>query len=102
MAAMTDLSPKAAQKLRSKSGDYNKLYVPKLKAIYFWLFYIEVTGRNSTIVKKYYDIIEDNPEALEATNRAALDLQIKDGNLEVNLEVEMLVGEIDEDNTEVG
>ena len=81
MAAMTDLYPKAAQKLRSKSGDYNKLYVPKLKAIYFWLFYIEVTGRNSTIVKKHYDIIEDNPEALEATNEDALSKNIKDNNI---------------------
>ena len=49
-----------------------------------------------------YDIIEDNPENLEATNQAAVALNIRDENFEVNLEVEMEVEEIDEDDTEVG
>ena len=39
-----------------------------------------------------FDIIEDNPEALEATNKAALPQHIKDNNLEVNIEVAMKLG----------
>ena len=46
-------------------------------------------------------IIEDKPEALEATNEAALTQNIKDDNLEGNMEVAMEVGEIDEDDTKV-
>ena len=54
MYAMMDLSPKAANKLQIKGGDCNKIYVPKLKAIAFlWIFFREVTGRNSTMVKKF-------------------------------------------------
>ena len=52
--------------------------------------------------KKVSDAIEDNPEALEATNEAQLGKNIKDNNLEVDMKVEMTVGEIDEDDTEVG
>ena len=52
MASVMDLAPKAANNLRSKGGDCKKIYVPKLKEIYFWLFYKEVTGIKSTIVKK--------------------------------------------------
>ena len=102
MAAMMDLSPNDAQKLWSKGGDCNKLYVPKLRAIAFWFFYREVTGKNSTIVKKKSDIIEDNPEALDATNGDEIALHIKGDNLEVNMEVATEVGEIDEDDIEVG
>ena len=52
--------------------------------------------------EKVSDTIEDNPEALEATNEAQLGQNIKDDNLEVDMKVEMTVGEIDEDDTEVG
>ena len=52
--------------------------------------------------EKVSDTIEDNPEALEATNKAQLGQNIKDDNLEVDMKVEMTVGEIDEDDTEVG
>ena len=58
MDAMMDLSPNAAHKLWSKGGECNNLYLPKLKAIYLWLFYKEVTGRKSTIVKKVSDILK--------------------------------------------
>ena len=68
LADMMDLAPKAAQKLWRKGGDRNKLYVTKIKAISFWFLYREVTGRKSTIVKTVSDLIEDNTEALEATN----------------------------------
>ena len=52
--------------------------------------------------EKVSDTIEDNFEALEATNKAQLGQNIKDDNLEVDMKVEMTVGEIDEDDTEVG
>ena len=66
MADMMDLAPKDAQKLRSKGGNYNKLYVTKLKTIYFWFFYREVNGRRSTTVN-FSDLIKNNPEELEST-----------------------------------
>ena len=88
---MVDLAPKAPQKLLSKSGDCNQLYVTKLKAIDSWFFHKEFTGRKSTIVKKVSDMIEDNHEGLEATNEAALSQHIKDNNLEINMEVAMAV-----------
>ena len=42
-------------------------------------------------MKKVSGLIEDNPEALEATNEAALSQHIKDNNLEINMEVAMAV-----------
>ena len=36
-------------------------------------------------MKKVYDFIEDNPEALEETNEYSLDIHTKDDNLEVNM-----------------
>ena len=72
MATVTNLAKKTAQKLQSKGGDCNKLYVTKLREIDFWLFHKEVTGSNPNIVKNVSDMIEENPEALEATNEAAL------------------------------
>ena len=92
---------KAAQKLRIKGGDCNKLYFPELKAIYFLFFYNDATGRKSTIVKKS-DLIKYHPEALEATNKDELAQYIKDNNIGVNMEVAMSVVEIDEDDTKVG
>ena len=53
-------------------------------------------------MRKKTFIIEDKPEALEATNEAALTQNIKDENLKGNMEAEMEVGEIDEDDTKVG
>ena len=53
MAAMMDLAPKASQKLLIKCGDCNKIYVTKLKAIYFLLFYRDVTWRKSTIMNRF-------------------------------------------------
>ena len=85
MAAMMDPDTKAAQKLWSKGGDRNKLYVPKLRAIAFWFFYREVTGKNSTIVKNVSDIIEDNPESLEETNGEEISQHVKDDNIEVSM-----------------
>ena len=102
MAAMMNLDTKAAQKLQSKGGDLNKLYATKPKAIYFWLLYREVTGRNSTFAKKRFWYNWRSPEAMEATNKAALAQHINDYNLGVNMEAERTVGEIDEDDTEVG
>ena len=52
MASLMDRAPKAAQKLQSKGGECNKLYVPELKAIAFWFFYRDFTGGNTTILKK--------------------------------------------------
>ena len=66
MAALIDLDPKYTHKLRSKGGNYNKLYVTKLKTIYFWFFYREVNGRRSTTVN-FSDLIKNNPEELEST-----------------------------------
>ena len=82
-----DLAPKAAKKLQSK-GD-------------LWFLYKEVTGRKSAIVKKVSDLIEDNPEALEETNRAAPAQHIKGDIIEVKTEVKMAVREIDEYDTVV-
>ena len=67
----------------------------------FWLFYNEVTGRNTTIVKKTY-LIEDNTGALEETNQAALDKNIKQNYIEVKTKVATEDREIDEDDTGVG
>ena len=78
----------------------NKLSGTELKAIVFWFLYNELTGINLTIVKKY-DLIGDNTEALEATKNATLAQDNNDNYLEVNMEVAMVDGEIDEDDTEV-
>ena len=53
MASLMDRAPKAAQKLQSKGGECNKLYVPELRSINFWIFFREVTGINATIVKTF-------------------------------------------------
>ena len=50
----------------------------------------------------YSDIIEDSTEALEENNKAALDLDIKEDNIEVNMEVAMEGGKIDEGDNKVG
>ena len=92
MSDIMYFDPKAEQKIWSKGGDCNKLYVPKLKAISLWFFYRKVTGINPTIVKKVSDIIEDNPEAPEATMEAALAQNSKGNNLELNMEVAIPVG----------
>ena len=52
--------------------------------------------------EKVSDIIEDNLKDLEATNESALAQHIKDDYLEANMDVAMQVGEIDEDDNEVG
>ena len=40
------------------------------------------------------NLLEDNPEALAATNEPALALHIKDKNIELNMEVATEAGEI--------
>ena len=90
------------KKLQSNGGDCNKLYVTKLREIDLWLFHKEVTGSNPNIFKNVSDMIEDNPEALEETNRAAPAQHIKGDIIEVKTEVKMAVREIDEYDTVVG
>ena len=85
MADMMDLSPKAAQKLWSKGGDCNKLYVNKVRATSFWFFYKEANGRNYTILKKVSNLIEDNTKALEETNGVSIAQHIKDNNIGVQM-----------------
>ena len=97
---MMYLAQKGYKKLRSKGGDGNKLYVTKLKATALWFFYKEVTGIKSNIVKKY-DLIDNNPETLKATNEDSIVQHIREKNIEINMEATMTVGEIDKDNTEV-
>ena len=46
-----DLAPKSTQKLLIKGGEFNKIYVPQLKTIHFWLLYRKITAKKSTIVK---------------------------------------------------
>ena len=91
MATVTNLAKKTAQKLQSKGSDCNKLYVTKIKAIDFWFFYRDITGINSTVAKEDY-LVEDNPEALEAINDAAIVQHTNADNIEVNTEVEISVG----------
>ena len=71
---------KGCTKIQSKGGDCNKIYVTKLREIDLWLFHKEVTGSNPNIFKNVSDMIEDNPEALEATNEAALAQHTKEYN----------------------
>ena len=92
MDDMMDLAPKSAQKNLIKGGDWKNIYVPELKPIAFY---------KSNHREKVYDLIEDNSEALEATSEAAIAQHIKDNNLELNMGVEMTIGEIDEDYTGV-
>ena len=80
MAAMMDPAKKATQKLWSKDDDFNKIYVTKPRAIYFWFLHKEVTGRNYNIVKKVSDIIKDNPEVMDSTKNTALAKYIKNNN----------------------
>ena len=94
MADIIDLAPKATHKLKSKGSDFNKIYVTKLKAIDFLFFHKKVTQRKSIIMGKVSDMIEDNSEALEATNKAPSDQHIKGNNIRANTELEMEVGEI--------
>ena len=98
---MMDLAPKAAQNNQSKGGNCNKIYVPELKAIAFCFFCRYFTGINSTIMKKNC-LVEDNPEALEATKKDALDLHIRDKNIEVKMVVATGVGGNYENDTEAG
>ena len=102
MAEMMVQGPAALKKLREKNMQVEKLTVKDLRAIAFWYFHENVSGKKARIVKKLEHLMDKNPEAFDECDETHLARLVRNDNkIEDNdegVEMDQKEGEEDGDN----